>query len=161
MNSNESNETMKMFQFYRSYHEAIETFDDATYGRYVRMLADYAFHGIEPQQDDTLMSMFWTMAKPLIDKSIVRSIAGKSGGQKGKGVSRNVGNQNAAKQDQNNSKSIANQKQNNSKSIADISNDKDKEEDKEIDNKLSINNISITKEISPNGDKEIQSRVSK
>ena len=43
---------------------------------------------------------------------------GKPGGEKGKGVSRNIGNKHAAKQKQNKSKSIANQQQIKSKSKA-------------------------------------------
>ena len=142
------------FTFYRSFHAAIEAFDDATYGRYVRMLANYAFNGVEPQLNDSLMVMFWTMAKPLIDKTIIRSVAGRTGGQNGSGIPRNEGNNNAAKQKQNNSKTIAKQKQNKSDARLDIDNDSDSDIDnidnslrslsnKELDKKSEIENLEI------------------
>lgn len=105
------------YTFFHSFHDALKGVDDATYGRCVRALSEYAFTGVEPQLSGTDL-MFFTLAKPLIDVTRKRAEAGSKGGSLGAGTTRNVGNQNAAK-------TIANQKQNESKTIQDK--DKDKE----------------------------------
>lgn len=108
------------YTFYLSFHDALKDLDDATYGRIVRALSDYAFFDTEPQLNG-IDKMFMTMAKPLIDIARKRADAGRLGGMNGKGISRNVGNQNA-------SKTNTNQKQNISKTIADKDNmNKEKE----------------------------------
>ena len=128
------------FLFYESFHKVLSKLDDVTYGRYARMIAEYMFENKEPLCDDVVWSVFWDMAKPLLDKTKQRSEIGRQGGMNGKGVSRNIGNQNAKKQNQNNSKTIAkqkqinsetkaNQNQNNTKTIRDSDSDSDSDSD--------------------------------
>jgi len=106
------------YTFFHSFHDALQGVDDATYGRCVRALSEYAFTGVEPQLTGADL-MFFTLARPLIEVTLKRAEAGRLGGSQGVGISRNSGNQNATK-------TIANQKQINSKTIG------DKEEEKGI-----------------------------
>ena len=106
------------YTFFHSFHDALKGVDDATYGRCVRALSEFAFTGVEPQLTGADL-MFFTLARPLIEVTLKRAEAGRLGGSQGAGISRNTGNQNATK-------TIANQKQNNSKTIG------DKEEEKGI-----------------------------
>lgn len=99
------------YSFFHSFHDALNGVDDATYGRCVRALSEYAFTGVEPKLKGSDL-MFFTLARPLIDVTLKRAEAGRLGGSQGAGISRNLGNQNAAK-------TIANQNQNNSKTIGD------------------------------------------
>ena len=105
------------FNFFESYHRALSLSPDDTYGRVVKAMAEYVFNGAEPNLTETFDLMAWNLIKPVLEKgkelSQVRANAGRSGGRIGKGISRNVGNENArtkTKQKQINSK----QKQNNS-----------------------------------------------
>ena len=109
------------YNFFESYHRALSRVPDDSYGRVVRAMSNYVFNGIEPNLTETLDLVAWELIKPILERgselSQIRANAGRSGGLNGKGVSRNVGNENAkskANQKQNNSKSLANQKQNNS-----------------------------------------------
>ncbi len=111
----------KKYNFFESYHRALSRVPDDSYGRVVRAMSNYVFNGIEPNLTETLDLVAWELIKPILERgselSQIRANAGRSGGLNGKGVSRNVGNENAkskANQKQNNSKSLANQKQNNS-----------------------------------------------
>lgn len=91
-------------------------------------MSDYCLDGIEfdLEQFSPMGQMALLGMKPGLDKSReiqkVRSDAGRKGGLAGKGTSKNIGNDNARKNNSktiaNNSKSIPNQKQINSKSIA-------------------------------------------
>lgn len=109
--------TDKKYNFFESYHRALSHVPDESYGRVVKAMSRYVFEGIEPHLKEPMDLVAWELIKPILEKgcelSLIRSLAGKSGGQKGKGVSRNVGNDFAAlaNQRQNNSKTKANQKQ--------------------------------------------------
>lgn len=105
----------KKFNFFESYHRALSRVPDSCYGRVVRGMALFAFEGIEPNFTNDIDNVAWELIRPILlrgmELSQIRAEAGKQGGERGKGVSRNVGNSNARKK--NNSKSKANQKQNN------------------------------------------------
>ena len=109
--------SQKKYNFFESYHQALSRVPDDCYGRVVKAMSDYVFNGIEPNLKDTLDLLAWDLIKPILVKgeelSRIRANAGQAGGLKGRGVTRNIGNDFAA-QKQNNSKSIANKKQNNS-----------------------------------------------
>ncbi len=105
----------KKYNFFESYHRALSRVPDDCYGRVVKAMSDYVFNGVEPNLTNTLDLLAWDLIKPILAKgeelSRIRANAGQAGGLHGKGVSRNVGNDNAKA---NKSKSKANQKQNNS-----------------------------------------------
>ena len=105
----------KKYNFFESYHRALSRVPDDCYGRVVKAMSDYVFNGVEPNLTNTLDLLAWDLIKPILVKgeelSRIRANAGQAGGLHGKGVSRNVGNDNAKA---NKSKSKAKQKQNNS-----------------------------------------------
>ena len=106
------------YNFFESYHRALSRVPDDSYGRVVRAMSNYVFNGIEPNLTETLDLVAWELIKPILERgselSQIRANAGRSGGLNGKGVSRNIGNENA----KSNAKSKANQKQIKSKSKA-------------------------------------------
>ena len=109
--------TEKKYNFFESYHRALSRVPDDSYGRVVKAMSDFVFNGVEPNLTNTLDLLAWDLIKPILAKgeelSRIRANAGKAGGLKGKGVTRNIGND-FARQKQINAKSKANQKQNNS-----------------------------------------------
>ena len=109
--------TEKKYNFFESYHRALSRVPDDSYGRVVKAMSDFVFNGVEPNLTNTLDLLAWDLIKPILAKgeelSRIRANAGKAGGLKGKGVTRNIGND-FARQKQINTKSKANQKQNNS-----------------------------------------------
>jgi hypothetical protein len=109
--------TEKKYNFFESYHRALSRVPDDCYGRVVKAMSDFVFNGVEPNLTNTLDLLAWDLIKPILAKgeelSRIRANAGKAGGLKGKGVTRNIGND-FARQKQINTKSKANQKQNNS-----------------------------------------------
>ena len=112
------------FTFFESYHEALSRVPDDQYGRIVRAICNYAFYDVEPDFKDNTDFVAWMLIKPIVDNgreiSKVRSESGAKGGANGKGVSRNVGNRFAAKDESlaNNSKTLAKEKYANDESIA-------------------------------------------
>ena len=88
-------------------------------------MSAFVFKQEEPSFRDDADWIVWELIRPILERGMelskTRANAGASGGRKGKGVSRNQGNQNAAK---NPSESKANQKQINSKTIANKSKQK-------------------------------------
>lgn len=110
------------FNFFESYHRALSRVSNERYGRVVRAMCAYAFMDEQPTFEDDADWIVWELIKPILERgheiSQTRAEAGRHGGLKGKGVTRNTGNQNAKKesekQKQNNSKTIATEKQNNS-----------------------------------------------
>lgn len=74
-------EGLSRYTFFKSFHEALEDFNDETYGKCVRMLSDYVFNGIEPAPKGE-MKMFWVIVKPLLDAALKKSEAGRLGGLK-------------------------------------------------------------------------------
>ena len=109
--------TEKKYNFFESYHRALSRVPDDSYGRVVKAMSDFVFNGVEPNLTNTLDLLAWDLIKPILangeELSRIRANAGKAGGLKGKGVTRNIGND-FARQKQINAKSKANQKQNNS-----------------------------------------------
>lgn len=105
------------FAFFESYHRALSRISNETYGRVVRAMCDYYFKGQEPIFDDAMDYVVWDLIEPILTKgkdiSSIRAEAGKTGGCKGKGISRNIGNCNAKIINE-----LGNSKANNSKSIS-------------------------------------------
>ena len=99
------------FTFFASFDDVLSDMTDEQYGRMVRAMSAYVFRGEETTFNDKAEIIIWKLVKPILDNSLIlssrRSEAGKKGGESGRGVSRNQGNQNASKQKQINSKSIA------------------------------------------------------
>lgn len=87
------------FAFFESYHRALSRISNEVYGRVVRAMCDYYFKGQEPTFDNDMDYVVWDLIEPVLTKgkeiSTIRAKVGKSGGHKGKGVSRNIGNCNA------------------------------------------------------------------
>ena len=108
-------EAVSSFTFFASYYEALQYLPDEDCGVMIKAICEFALKGQEPTFSDPILKGYWTLIRPTLERSIKRSEAGRRGGQSGAGVSRNVGNTNAA----NESKTIANQN--------DINSDKDKE----------------------------------
>lgn len=108
----------KSYTFFESYHKALSRMNDESYGRIVRHISEYVFYDAVPDLKDDAEYIAWELIKPILDHrktiSDVRADSGRTGGEHGKGVTRNKGNSNATKSIANNSKSIAN----NSKTIA-------------------------------------------
>lgn len=114
----EDNTIRDRFTFFRSFQEVIERFEEDDQLKIYRGIVKFALDGEEPKFNNPTVEMMWILMKPVLRKSEVRRDAGKTGGKNGKGISRNIGNQHAAKtkakQKQINSKSKAKQKQINS-----------------------------------------------
>ena len=104
------------YSFFESYHNALARVSDERYGRVVRAMSSYVFKQEEPNFSDDADWIVWELIRPILERGIEisksRADAGANGGRNGKGVSRNKGNRNAAKDA---TEPIANQKQNNSK----------------------------------------------
>ncbi len=98
------------FTFFASYYEALRYLPDDGCGKMLKAMCEYAFSDNEPQFSDPTQQGYWTLIKPILNRSIERSKAGRQGGNNGLGISRNIGNSNA-------SKKIANTEQNKSKTI--------------------------------------------
>ena len=101
----------RKYSFFESYHKALTRVSDERYGRVVRAMSDFVFLSKEPNFSDDADWVVWELVKPILEKGLglsqIRAAVGKAGGLNGKGVSRNIGNEHAAK-------SKANQKQNKS-----------------------------------------------
>lgn len=106
----------KKYSFFESYHNALARVSDERYGRVVRAMSAFVFKQEEPSFSDDADWIVWELIRPILERGIEisksRADAGANGGRNGKGVSRNKGNRNAAKDA---TEPIANQKQNNSK----------------------------------------------
>ncbi len=128
----------KKFNFFESYHRALERVPDSSYGRIVRGMARYVFEGEEPSFDEDLDNIVWELIKPILLRGQEISQVRAEAGRQGKGISRNVGNNHASKQNQSKNKTKSNQNKT----------DKDKEEDKEKDKEedININNVENKKE---------------
>ncbi len=116
----------KKFLFFESYHKALSRVPDDCYGRVVRGMAEFVFEGAEPLFENDLDGVAWELIKPILQRGQEISKLRAEAGSKGKGISRNAGNNNAAKDKtmQNNSKSKQNK--------TDKDRDKDRDKDKEL-----------------------------
>lgn len=101
----------KKFSFFESYHRALSRVPDDSYGRVVRAMSSYVFEGIEPNLTETIDLVAWELIRPILEKGTELSLVRADAGRAGKGVSRNVGNNHAAK-DENQSKTKQNQNKN-------------------------------------------------
>ena len=103
----------KKYNFFESYHRALSRVSDERYGRVVRAMSGFVFMDEDPSFDDDGDWMVWELIKPIIERGQVvseaRANAGSIGGESGKGISRNAGNNHASKANQKQTK--ANQKQ--------------------------------------------------
>jgi len=70
------------FVFYRSFYEAMEGLSDAEKGKCFDALANYAINGVYPEGMEPVVRLFFTLAKPQIDKNNQRFENGKNGGRK-------------------------------------------------------------------------------
>ena len=69
------------FVFYRSFHEAAEGLNDEQYGKIMRLLAEYALNGTEPDEMDAVTKLAFTLMKPQIDANSRRRENGSKGGK--------------------------------------------------------------------------------
>ena len=69
------------FVFYRSFHEAAEGLNDEQYGKIMRLLAEYALNGTEPEEMDAVTKLAFTLMKPQIDANSRRRENGSKGGK--------------------------------------------------------------------------------
>ena len=70
------------FVFYRSFYDVVNLIPDAAMRcRAYTAICEYAFHGVEPaEEEDVLVRMVFTQAKPQIDANNKRRENGKLGG---------------------------------------------------------------------------------
>ena len=68
------------FIFYRSFFDSLVGMDDATQGRCLMAMADYALNGMEPVMTPEVR-MFFTLVKPQIDANNKRYENGSKGGR--------------------------------------------------------------------------------
>ena len=120
------------FTFFESYYRAAKSLTVKERREFFDAILLYAFEGIEPSLDGAAAGMF-EIARPNIEKSIMRAKSGAKGGK------------------QNASKSEANEKQNESKTQA---NDKAKENllDENLNKNSASNIYSLSNSISFKGD---------
>lgn len=89
------------YSFFESYHNALARVSDERYGRVVRAMSSFVFKQEEPNFTDDADWIVWELIRPILERGMEisksRADAGANGGRKGKGVSRNKGNRNAAK----------------------------------------------------------------
>lgn len=69
------------FVFYRSFYEAMHDLSDEDKGKCFETLANYAINGVEPDDMEPVVRLFFVMAKPQIDKNNQRFENGKNGGR--------------------------------------------------------------------------------
>lgn len=102
--------TGKKYSFFESYHKALSRVSDERYGRVVRAMSEFAFLGISPKFMDDADWVVWELIHPIIARGQEISSARADAGRKGKGVSRNLGNNHAGKGDdpENQNKTIQN-----------------------------------------------------
>lgn len=109
------------FVFYRSFYEAIKSLPPDQYKECVNAIIEYGLDGKEPQADDPLVQIVFSLTKPQIDANNRRRESGRNGGiSKSK---QNVANCSKSKQN------VAN----GSKSKQEEPKEKDKEKEKEKD----------------------------
>ena len=67
--------------FYESFYVSTKDLDDKTFREAWTALLEYAFYGNDPEDISPISSMFFNMAKPLIDKAAQAKEWGKAGGR--------------------------------------------------------------------------------
>ena len=73
-------EEVRYVTIFESFVRVADTLNDAEQGRLYRAITHYALDGEEPKLD-TKLNAFFTLMKPVLDKSIARKAAGKKGGK--------------------------------------------------------------------------------
>lgn len=69
------------FVFYRSFYEAMQGLSDEQKGQCFEVLANYAINGIEPDNMNPVVRLFFLMAKPIMDNNNQKYENGKLGGR--------------------------------------------------------------------------------
>lgn len=69
------------FVFYRSFYEAMQGLSDEQKGQCFEVLANYAINGIEPDNMNPVVRLFFLMAKPIMDSNNQKYENGKLGGR--------------------------------------------------------------------------------
>lgn len=86
------------FVFYRSFYEAMQGLSDEEKGRCFEVLANYAINGVEPAGLEPVERLFFTLAKPQIDKNNQKYENGLKGGRsKNQTETKNKPNENQTK----------------------------------------------------------------
>lgn len=77
-----TNDDVSSFVFYRSFYDVVTLIpDEAMRCRAYTAICEYAFHGVEPAEDeDVLVKMVFTQAKPQIDANNKRRESASAGG---------------------------------------------------------------------------------
>lgn len=86
------------FTFFASYYEALQYLSDEESGQMIKAICEFAINDIEPAFSNPTLKGYWALVRPILEKSVKRSQAGRKGGQNGIGVSRNQGNTHAVKE---------------------------------------------------------------
>ena len=92
----------KTVTIYESFVRAAESLSDSQRGKFYHAIMRYSLYGEEPELDERI-SVLFELVRPVLDKSKVRKMAGKRGGESASKVQ--------AKYKQNSSKTEANEKQ--------------------------------------------------
>ena len=97
------NDEVSSFVFYRSFYDVVTLIpDEAMRCRAYTAICEYAFHGVEPAEDeDVLVKMVFTQAKPQIDANNKRRENGKQGGAPRKSKAEPTANQTVTKAEPN------------------------------------------------------------
>ena len=72
--------TVDKVQFFKGYYDAVRNLSDEEKGRCLTVLLEYVFYDTVPGELNAIENVFFTMAKPSVDKSIMFSETGKRGG---------------------------------------------------------------------------------
>ena len=81
------------FVFYRSFYEALEKVDDATFRQALSAICRFALYGEEPTDLGDVAKLAWVLVRPQLEANNKRAVNGKRGGAP-------IGNSNAAKSGQ-------------------------------------------------------------
>ncbi len=77
------NQELKYVAFYKNYLEAFKNHAPEFRLAIYEAIFDYGFTGIEPQFNDSNLTMAWSLIKPNIDSNITRIKANQENGKKG------------------------------------------------------------------------------
>lgn len=85
------------FTFFKSFLETIDLLPAEIQLPFFRAITDFAFFGRDPVDLADVGKACWPTIRAVLESGKKKARAGAIGGEHGRGVSRNVGNQNAAK----------------------------------------------------------------
>lgn len=76
---------VQKISFFRSYYESVKNLDPETYKEALNTMFKYVFENEEISPDASpTVQMFWTLTKPVVDKSLNKAKAGEKGGKASK-----------------------------------------------------------------------------